>query len=151
VNPTSVETSILGSLLDTNVLSEHARSTPNVGVIDRLRGMDVNSIYLSVVTLAEIRFGIQRLPFGVRRDALDRWLGSNVPNEFYDRILPVTDLIADVSGRVRAGAMNAGRPMGIADALIAATAEIHGLTLVTRNVKDFEVWGGSVFNPWSDA
>lgn len=141
----------MNSLLDTNVVSEYRRAKPNPGVVAYLSGIEIGAAYLSVVTLAEIRFGIERLDPGARRAALDRWLSSELANDFHDRILPVSDLIADMSGKIRARALDAGRPMDIADTLVAATAQVHGLTLVTRNTRDFEVWGGAVFNPWLEA
>ena len=144
-------TSPSNSLLDTNILSEYRRPAPNPGVIDFLRKLDFRSTYLSVVTRSEIRFGIERLPNGNHKRDLDHWLSWELMMEFDDRILNVHDAIADRSGRIRAAAMNAGRPMGAMDALIAATADFHGLTLVTRNIKDFEIWGGPVLNPWQNS
>ncbi len=139
----------MNSLIDTNVVSEYRRSAPNPGVIDFLRKLEFGQAHLSVVTLSEIRFGVERLPRGARREQLDHWLSWELPLEFGDRVLLVSQAVANVAGEVRARAMRAGRAMGVMDAFIAATAQVHDLTLVTRNVKDFEVWGGSVVNPWS--
>jgi len=141
-------TSSSNSLLDTNVLSEYRRPKPNPGVIDFLRDLEFGSTYLSVVTISEIRFGIERLPRGARREELDHWLSWDLPLDFRDRILLISDAVADIAGLFRANAMAAGRPLGIMDAFLAATAEVHGLTLVTRNTKDFETWDGPVVNPW---
>ncbi|MHB8529239.1 MAG: PIN domain-containing protein [Caulobacteraceae bacterium] len=142
-------TSTSNSLLDTNVLSEYRQPRPGAGVIAFLRQLDSRSVFLSVVTLSEIRFGIERLPAGVRRRQLDHWLNWDLPLDFRDRILVISDPVADAAGRIRARAMSAARPMGVMDAFIAATAEFHGLTLVTRNIRDFEVWGGPLLSPWS--
>ncbi len=101
------------------------------------------------MTLSEIRFGVDRLPKGLRRRQLDHWLTWDLPLDFQDRILLVSDPIAQAAGALRAKAMAAGRPMGVMDAFIAATAQVHGLTLVTRNTRDFEVWAGPLLNPWS--
>lgn len=142
-------TSTSNSLLDTNVLSEYRRPNADPGLIDFLRRLEFRSAYLSVVTLSEIRFGIERLPRGNRRRDLDHWLSWDLPLDFRDRILAISDPIADRAGCIRAKCMTAGRPMGIMDAFLAATSDIHGLTLVTRNLKDFEIWGGPTANPWS--
>jgi predicted nucleic acid-binding protein len=139
----------LGSLIDTNVISEYRNPHPDAGVIGFLRGLDFRTAYLSVVTLSEIRFGVDRLPKGLRRRQLDHWLTWDLPLDFQDRILLVSDPIAQAAGALRAKAMAAGRPMGAMDAFIAATAEVHGLTLVSRNTRDFEVWAGPLLNPWS--
>lgn len=135
------------SLLDTNVVSEWLQARPNPAVIAWLKHTDTNSCCISVVTLAEIRTGIERLPAGARRLQLEHWLEIDLPRIFGD-YLPIDDLVADICGRIRADGFKAGRPIAMADALIAATAESRDLTLVTRNVRDFAGWGGRVFNPW---
>ncbi len=89
------------------------------------------------------------MPAGRRRSELDHWAGWELPLDFRDRIILVHQAVAEAAGQIRGDAMNAGRPMGVIDAFLAATAEVEGLTLVTRNVKDFETWGGAVLNPWS--
>jgi predicted nucleic acid-binding protein len=139
----------LGSLIDTDVISEYRKPDPDAGVIGFLRGLDFRTAYLSVVTLCEIRFGVDRLPNGLRRAQLDHWLTWDLPLDFQDRILLVSDPIAQAAGSLGAEATAAGRPMGVLDAFIAATAQVHGLTLVTRNTRDFEVWAGPVPDPWS--
>jgi len=136
------------SLLDTNVLSEYQRRRPDSGVIEFLGQLGFQSTFLSVVTLSEIRFGIERLPRGTRRERFDHWLSWELPLEFRDRILPVSEAVAETAGLIRASAMDTGRPMAVMDALIAASAQVHGLTLITRNVKDFAAWGGPILNPW---
>jgi predicted nucleic acid-binding protein len=138
----------LDSLIDTNVISEYRNPNPDSGVIEFLRKLDFRSAYLSVVTLSEIRFGVERLSRGLRRQQLDHWLTWDLPLDFQERILSVSNPVAQAAGSLRARAMGIGRPMGVMDAFIAATAEIHGLTLVTRNTRDFEVWAGPVLNPW---
>lgn len=140
--------SSLTSLLDTNVVSEWRRPQPDRQVVDWLKRVDIGSVFLSVITLLEIRQGIDRLPLGGRRDGLEAWLVQEVPYFFEGRVLPVDEAVADVCGRIRARAFASGRPIPVLDAFLAATAEVHGLTLVTRNTRDFEVWGGPVFNPW---
>jgi len=110
---------------------------------------DEDRVFISVVTLAELRHGIERLPQGARRDRLDVWLTGQVPTRFETRVLSVDAEIANAWGRIMARGQAAGRPVGTMDAFIAATAEQHDLTLVTRNVRDFDALGIQLINPWS--
>jgi predicted nucleic acid-binding protein len=135
-------------LLDTNVVSEWVKARPNPGVIAWLSDADEDRVFVSVVTLAELRYGIERLAGGRRRKRLDAWLVGELPLRFEGRILSIDEVTTDAWGRVVARGEAAGRPIGIIDAFIAATAEVHGLTLVTRNVSDFEPLVSAVFNPW---
>jgi predicted nucleic acid-binding protein len=135
-------------LLDTNVVSEWVKAHPNPGVVAWLAEVDEDRAFLSVVTLAELRCGVERLPAGSRRKRLDEWLRHELPLRFEGRVLPIDGAIADAWGRVTARRESLGRPIGIADAFIAATVEIHGLTLVTRNASDFEPTVKFLVNPW---
>ncbi len=135
-------------LLDTNVVSEWTKLRPNLGVIEWLAQVDEDEVFLSVVTFAELRHGIERLPAGRRRRHLDAWLRSELPHRFEGRIALVDGAIADEWGRLVARHEARGRPIQAMDALIAATAQVHGLTLVTRNGADFEFSVKSVLNPW---
>ena len=135
-------------LLDTNVVSEWAKPYPNAGVAAWLNEADEDRVFVSVITLAEVRYGIERLPLGGRRRRLNEWLEQEVPSRFEGRILIVDNHVADACGRTIARAEAAGRRIESMDALIAATAEIHELTLVTRNVSDFESVLPNVINPW---
>ncbi len=103
---------------------------------------------LSVVTFAELRHGIERLPASKRRKQLDEWLRGELPLRFEQRILQVDGAVADEWGRLVARHDVLGRPIHAMDALIAATAQVHALTLVTRNTSDFEASVKSVMNPW---
>jgi hypothetical protein len=136
-------------LLDTNVVSEWTKPRPNGGVIGWFEQADEDRVFLSVATLAELRPGIERLASGTRRKQLDGWLRDELPLRFEARILPVTTQIADEWGRVIAYCETRGRPLGAMDGLIAATASVHGLTLVTRNTSDFESALEALLNPWS--
>ena len=136
-------------LLDTNVISESAKPLPSRNVLDWLATADENQLFLSVVSFAEIRHGIERLDRGRRRTALDLWLKEQLPARFSGRVLPVDLETADLCGHIIARARTAGRPIGAMDSLLSATAEQHQLTLVTRNIKDFEVTGVPLFNPWT--
>ena len=136
-------------LLDTNVVSEWVKPRPDLGVMAWLDDVDSSRVFLSVVTLAELRYGIDRMPNGVRRNRLDVWLRDQLPRRFDGRILPVSALVAEAWGQVVARCQAKGRAIGIMDAFLAATAEVHTLTVVTRNTSHFEVLGGSVLNPWT--
>ena len=136
-------------LLDTNVVSEWTRPRPDTGVVRWLAEADEDRVFISVVTLAELRHGIERLPAGARRDRLALWLTEQVPARFEARVLPVDAEAAHCWGRVMARAQAAGRPIGTMDAFIAATAERHDLVLVTRNVSDFAAAGVRLLNPWT--
>ncbi|MEQ1581464.1 MAG: type II toxin-antitoxin system VapC family toxin [Steroidobacteraceae bacterium] len=136
-------------LLDTNVVSEWTKPLPNPGVIEWLAKVDEDAVFLSVVTFAELRHGIERLPAGARRRRLDDWLRSELPLRFEGRIVLVDGAVADEWGRLVARHDARGRPIQAMDALIAATAQMHGLTLVTRNASDFQTSVKTVLNPWT--
>jgi hypothetical protein len=136
-------------LLDTNLVSEWTKPRPNKGVIEWFAQVDEDQVFLSVVTFAELRHGIERLPSSARRRHLDAWLRSELPLRFEDRILPIDGAVADQWGRVVARRDAQGRPIHAMDALIAASANVYGLTLVTRNESDFQSSVKSLLNPWT--
>jgi toxin FitB len=136
-------------LLDTNVVSEWTKRNPNSGVITWLDEADEDRVFLSVATLAELRHGVERLAPGSRRKKLDSWLREELPLRFESRVLVVTAEVADEWGRVIARCEAGGRPLAAMDGLIASTAIVHDLTLVTRNTTDFETALKSLLNPWS--
>jgi len=135
-------------LLDTNVVSEWTKPRPDSGIVDWLAQIDEDAVFLSVVTFAELRHGIERLPASKRRKQLDEWLRGELPLRFEQRILLVDAAVADEWGRLVARHDALGRPIHAMDALIAATARVHDLALVTRNASDFEASVKSVVNPW---
>lgn len=137
-----------GFLLDTNVLSEFARAQPADLRVDRwLRATPDDVLFASVLTLAEIRRGIELLPAGKKRTQLETWQ-ADIEISFANRLLPVNKVIGDQWAILSAQAQRRGTPLGIMDGLIAATALEHDLTVATRNVKDFAGLGVAVFNPW---
>lgn len=136
-------------LLDTNVVSEWVKPRPDPRVVAWLAGVDEDRVFLSVVTLGELRHGIERLPPGRRRSRLDGWLRHDLPLRFEGRVLPVDVSVADAWGTIVARRERAGHPIGSMDALIAATADVHALTLVTRNASDFRSAVTTVFDPWT--
>ncbi len=134
-------------LLDTNVLSETRKRQPAAGVADWIAATPSDQLHVSVLTLGEIEQGIAR----VRRrgdrhqaSALERWL-RDVHAGLEDRVLPVTVPVAAAWGR-----QQYAQPLPVIDTLIAATARVYGLTVVTRNVKDFELAGVQVLNPFAE-
>jgi predicted nucleic acid-binding protein len=135
-------------LLDTNVVSEWTKARPNPGVVAWLAEADEDRIYISVITLAELRHGVARMPAGRRKRRLDQWLRDDLPLRFEGRVLTVDDEVADAWGETVAQHESLGRPIASMDAFIAATAKIHGLTLVTRNTADFEPSLDAILNPW---
>ena len=136
-------------LLDTNVVSEWTKPRPNAGVVQWLAEVDEDEVFLSVVTFAELRHGIERLPPGARRRRLDEWLRHDLPVRFEARIVGVDGAIADEWGRLVARREARGRPISAMDALIAATVQVHDLTLVTRNTADFQASVTSLLDPWT--
>ena len=136
-------------LLDTSVVSEWVKPRPDAGLVEWLATADEDRLYLSVVTLAELRHGIERLADGRRRARLETWLEHDLIERFDGRVVPIDERIAHTWGRLVAQAEAIGHPTGIMDGFIAATALATGLMLVTRNVSDFASLGLSVTNPWT--
>jgi toxin FitB len=139
-----------GFLLDTNVISEFARADnqPDERVRRWLEQAEPESLYVSVLTFGEIRRGIERLPQGKRRSALEIWLEQELHEWFANRVLSIDDAIANRWGILAAKAQQKGRTLAIIDGLLSATALQHRLTVVTRNSADFLRTGASVLNPW---
>jgi predicted nucleic acid-binding protein len=136
-------------LLDTNVISEWMKPQPNPGVVAWLAAMDEDRVFISVVTLTEVRYGIERMPAGIRRKRVENWLLRELPSRFEGRVLAVDEAVADASGRAAARSEAAGRPMDAIDAFLAGTAEVYRLTLVTRNRSDFKAALKTTLNPWT--
>ena len=137
-------------LLDTNLVSEWTKPRPNPGVVSWLADADEDRVFISVVTIAELRHGVERLAIGRRRKRLNEWIEGELLFRFDARILPIDAATADAWGRIVAHREDLGRPIGTMDAFIAATAQVHKLTLATRNQTDFEASVAAVVNPWSE-
>ena len=135
-------------LLDTNVVSEWVRPQPDRNVISWLAEVDEDRVFISVISFAEIRRGIEMLAAGRRHERLATWLAEELPVRFEERILDIDRQVADTWGVLMARGQKIGLTLGSMDAFVAATAEAHGLTLVTRNVKDFRRLGISLLDPW---
>ena len=132
-------------LVDTNVLSELRRKQPQPEVVAWFTQRPRQTLHLSVLTLGEIRKGIERLGAARQQPLLD-WLEVELPNYFLGRLLAVDAQTADRWGRLLA---SAGRPLPAVDSLLAATALQNDLTLVTRNTADFAGTGVRLINPWN--
>ena len=133
-------------LLDTNVISELIRPRPSARVLRFLeRAIDP---WLSTITLHELSYGAERSPDAARRAKLLVWV-DEIAVEFQDRFVAVDNEVAERSGRLRALAEAQGRPADPLDALIAASAQAKGLTVATRNVRDFEAFSIPIANPWN--
>jgi len=133
-----------GFLLDTNTVSELQRKYPSQAVLDWFAAADDHRLYFSVLSIGEIRKGIEKLEQGTKRAALGDWLEQVLLPWFGPRLLPVDLAVAERWGRL---CVEAARPLPTIDSLLAATALVHGLTLVTRNLADFELSGVRVVNP----
>jgi predicted nucleic acid-binding protein len=140
---------VSGFLLDTNVISELVKPTPDSRVTRWIDAARESLLYLSVLTLGEIRKGIALLPDASRRGSLETWLDHELVLRFADRILAIDQAVADRWGRIAAQALRAKSALPVIDGLLAATAMRHNLTLVTRNTKDVAATGVAVFNPWT--
>jgi predicted nucleic acid-binding protein len=137
-----------GYLLDTNCISEAFRLHPDARVISWLETADEELLYLSVLTLGEIRKGVASLASGKRRTFLESWLDVELMARFSTRILSIDAATADRWGSLAAMAKSKGRALSTIDGLLAATAIHHNLTIVSRNDSDFAGMQVPVFNPW---
>jgi predicted nucleic acid-binding protein len=139
---------VSGFLLDTNVISELVKPKPDGRVVGWIEATDESIVFLSVLTLGEIRHGVSRMRPGPRRGRLESWLQVDLPCRFQDRILPIDAAIADRWGGISAMAAGKGKPVPAIDGLLAATALDRNLTLVTRNAADVAGTGVPTLNPW---
>lgn len=137
-----------GFLLDANCISELVRPQPEPRVMEWFDAADETLLYLSVLTLGEIRKGLAALPQSMRRTRLETWLEIELQTRFSGRILVVDEAVADRWGLLSSEAKRRGTPLGIIDGLLAATAVHHNLTVVSRNASDFTNTRVPVLNPW---
>ena len=133
-------------LVDTCTLSELVRPRPYRRVVDWFEAVPQEALFISTLTLGEIRKGVELLPDGRRRSRITAWLEIQLPAWFEDRVLAIDAGVADEWGRMMA---RIERPVPAIDGLMAATALRHRLTVVTRNVRDFEVTGAELLDPWN--
>jgi len=137
-------------LLDTCAVSEFTRAQPDAGLLEWLRATPEANLHLSALTLGEIQQGISRLAISARRQRLQAWLEDDFQSRFASRVLPADSAVCLLWGDLRTRAAQAGHTLPVLDSLIAATALVHRLLLVTRNEADFAaVPGLQVVNPWA--
>ena len=135
-------------LIDTMVVSEPARPSPDASVISWLNAQVPLDLAVSVLTFGEIARGVERMTDGRRKEDLKKWLDSVLRAHFGDRVLPVDEEVALAWGVLTAGSERRGRTLPVVDGLLLATAKVHGLTVVTRNEHDFDGHGVPVYNPY---
>jgi predicted nucleic acid-binding protein len=135
-------------ILDTNVISELVAIQPDPHIIQWVNSIPPEHIFLSMITIGELVKGIEKLPDSRRKEALARWLESDLLVRFQDHLLPLGVLTMLTWGKLVAHREAVGKPMPAIDSLLVATAAERGFTLVTRNVNDFEDVGINVLNPW---
>ena len=133
-------------LLDTCVISELVKPSPDANVIDWLNSTSTEQLYLSVITIGEVRKGLTKLPDSKRKDLLTNWLNSLL-EDYQNRIYPIDLTVAENWGVIQGKAEKKGTPMSSIDSLISAIAYTHNLVLVTRNVRDFEASNLPIQNP----
>jgi predicted nucleic acid-binding protein len=135
-------------LLDTNVISETQRQEPNVRVLDWLDAQALETLYLSTITVAELRAGIALMPVGKRRASLDENLEKRLLPMFANRVLPFDMACAKAYAELLAKSRAAGLAVETADTFIGAVALANGFTVATRDSSPFEAAGVTIFNPW---
>ena len=135
-------------ILDTNVISELVARKPNLKVVAWLEKIDPDNIYLSVITLGEIKKGIEKLPASKRKNTLDSWFKEELLIRFHNRIISLDLPVLLAWGKLTARLEKRGNPLPAIDSLLAATALQTEFTLVTRNIGDFQLAGISLYDPW---
>lgn len=135
-------------ILDTNVVSELVAREADQKVVNWVDSIDSESVFLSVITIGELKKGIEKLPDSKRKKTLESWLEEDLLVRFRGRILPLDIPVLLTWGRLVASLEKEGKPLPAIDSLLAATAAQTGFTLVTRNTGHFDPAGISVFNPW---
>jgi tRNA(fMet)-specific endonuclease VapC len=138
-------------LLDTNVISELISKRSNKKVVEWLDRLDSNTIYLSVITIGEIRKGIEKLPPSKRKERIKEWLEGDLLLRFQGRILEITTEVMLIWGELTGRLEKEGRPITAIDSLIAAIALQGNYRLVTRNEHNFQYTGVTIINPWKES
>jgi len=135
-------------LLDTCVLSELTKKTPDRNLLKWLAEKDENQLFISVLTIGEIHKGIEKLPGSKKKTKLHQWVDHDLKERFNTRILNFDLETATIWGQVQAFSELQGRGMPVIDGQIAATGIRYNFTVVTRNTKDMEMSGANLLNPW---
>lgn len=136
-------------LLDTCVISELVKPSPNKHVVDWLKNTPNGQLFLSVITIGEIRKGLIKLPDSRRKNRLTNWL-NELLDVYRDRIYSIDLTVAENWGIIQGESEKNGKTMSSIDSLISAIAYTHSLIIVTRNVRDFEPSNLTIYNPWED-
>ena len=136
-------------LLDTNVISEPLKLSADAGVLSWIDAQSIDTLYLSAISLAELRFGIAALPAGKRKETLHLGLEQRILPLFADRILPFDTAASLAYADILSMTRTQGRAIATADGYIAATAKRHGFMVATRDASPFEAAGLTVINPWT--
>lgn len=135
-------------LMDTNVISELIARKPNQKVVEWPDSLDPDAVYLSVITIGELRMSIEKLPQSARREQLTAWLSNDLLYRFAGKIVDIDVNVMTVWGVLTAQLARDGLPIAAIDSLLAASALDRGHTLVTRNERDFQHAGVPIINPW---
>ena len=135
-------------LLDTNIISEFISKIPNKNVIDYIVALDENDLYLSVITIGEIKAGIEKLDSGSKKEKLLHWLENDLLDRFQDKIIAIDTEVMLQWGAINHRLKLLGKPLPIMDSLIGATCEMNDVILITRNEKDFKNLNIKVVNPF---
>lgn len=135
-------------LLDTCVISELIKKTPNPKVVKWISEVSENSLFLSVITFGEIHKGIEKLPEGKKKDKLHTWINFDLKDRFKNRVIDLDIKIAATWGKIQAKSEAVGKPIPAIDGLIVATGITYELIIVTRNISDMENSGAILLNPW---
>ena len=136
-------------LLDTNIISEFISKIPNEKVIDYILSLDEYDLYLSVITIGEIKTGIEKLDDGSKKNKLLYWLENDLLNRFQNRIVDIDTEVMLQWGTINQRLKQLGKPLPIMDSLIGATSEVKGFILITRNEKDFQNLNIKIVNPFT--
>jgi toxin FitB len=137
-------------LLDTCLISELVKPKPNAAVLRWLDGCDENSLFLSVLTFGELHKGISKLPDSLRKDELQGWVNNDLIGRFEGRIIGIDTEVATAWGILQGESERRGEKLPVMDSLIASTASVHNLIVVTRDTKDMERCSARIYNPWSE-
>lgn len=135
-------------LLDTCIISDGAKPAAFPALAEWLRRQAADDLAIATLTIGELRYGIERLKAGRKREVLKQWLDAELLPVFADRILPLDIAVADTWAMLRASGEEMGRPTPLMDGLLLATARVHGMTFVTRNLSDVEDRGVKVLAPY---
>ena len=136
-------------LIDTCCISELVKKKPNPNVLKWFTDQDEFSMYISVITFGELRKGIEKLPDSKKKKELNQWVKEDLNSRFKNRILSINMEEVNRWGKILATAEKKGKPLPAIDSLITATAQVHNLSVVTRNTQDMEGSGVEIINPWT--